>query len=70
MNTIMKFITNYFNLTVLSLFLIASFFLILLDSKEYKKEGLKTEYTFSKIVGYIYIIGGFAVYIVANYIKM
>ena len=69
MNTIMKFITNYFNLTVLSLFLIASFFLILLDSKEYKKEGLKTEYTFSKRVGYVYIIGGFAMYILATYIK-
>ena len=70
MNVIVKFITNYFNLTVLSLFLISSFFLILLDCKEYKKEGLKREYTFSKIIGYIYIIGGFAMYIVATYIKM
>ena len=28
----------------------------------YQKEGLKTEYTFSKVVGYIYIVGGFALY--------
>lgn len=66
----MKFITNNFNLMVLCLFMISSLFLILLDSKEYKKEGLKTEYTFSKIIGYSYIVGGLAVYILANYIKM
>ena len=70
MNWIIKFIINYFNLTVLSLFLISSLFLIFLDSKEYKKEELKKEYTFSKVIGYIYIIGGLAAFIVANYIKV
>lgn len=67
---ILKFITNFFNLTVLALLLISSAFLIIGDCAEYKKKGLIREYKFSKVVGYFYIIGGFAVYIAASFIRV
>jgi hypothetical protein len=70
MDTILRFLQNYFNLNVLMLFLISSLFLILGDSKIYKKNGLKKEYKFSFYTGIIYIVLGFAVYGFSKFIKL
>jgi hypothetical protein len=69
-NVIMKFISSYFNVNVLVLCLISSFFLIYIDGKEYKKDGFKREYKFSIITAFFYIIGGFVIYISSLFIRI
>jgi hypothetical protein len=70
MEGILRFLQNYFNFNVLILFLISSLFLILVDCKEYKKNGLKKEYKFSLYTGIIYIAVGFAVYGFSRFIRV
>lgn len=70
MNPIWRFLVDYFNLTVLVLFFISSGFLIFVDCREYKKEGLKREYIFSKATAYVFIFGSLAVYFVVNFLVM
>lgn len=69
MDDLLKFLQNYFNVNVLVLFLISSFFLIYIDCKEYKEAGLTKEYKFSKYIGVGYIVIGFAVYGLVKFIR-
>lgn len=70
MKAILKFIADTFDLNVLALFLISSMILLLFDSMEYKKKGLKKEYKFTKFFGVFYIGFGLAMYIFARLIRM
>lgn len=70
MNAILKYIADTFDLNVLSLFLISSVFLLLIDSKEYKKKGLKKEYKFARFFGFFFIGFGLVMYIFARSIKL
>lgn len=70
MEEILKFVQNYFNLNMLILFLLSSFFLIVIDCKEYKKDGLNKEYKFSLYMGIIYILLGFTMYGLSKFIKV
>lgn len=67
---ILKFISDIFDLNVLILFLISSMFLLLLDTREYKKGGFKREYKTAKFFGYFYIAAGIIFYVVAKNIKL
>lgn len=70
MNFVLKYISDTFDLHVLSLFIIASMFLLLLDCKEYREKGLKREYKFSKFFGIFYIAFGLFMYILARSIRI
>lgn len=70
MKTILIFIQNYFNINVLALFMVSSFFLIYMDCKEYKSKGLKKEYKFSMSMGIFYIAIGFIIYGIAKIINI
>jgi hypothetical protein len=67
---ILRFIAETFDLNVLALFLIASFFLLYFDSKEYKKNDLKKEYKFSRFFGFFFIGFGIVMYIIARNIRL
>ena len=67
MQVILRFIYDYFRLGAFILFLLSSMFLLVYDSKEYKKRGLTKEYKFSKFMGYFYIAAGTALFIIAKY---
>jgi hypothetical protein len=67
---ILKFIVTYFNINVLVLCLVSSFFLINIDSKEYKRDGFKQENKFSITTAFVYIIGGFVIYISSLFIRI
>jgi fluoride ion exporter CrcB/FEX len=69
MTSVLKFIAGTFDINVLALFLISAVFFFV-NSKEYKKNGLKKEYKFSKFMMYFYIGLGMALYIAARYIRL
>lgn len=68
LDKIIIFLKQYFNMNMLLLFLISSFFLIYFDSKDFKKKNMENEYKFSLYVGIAYIVGGLGIYIFANFI--
>lgn len=70
MDSILKFIADKFDLNVLSLFLISSFFLIFVDGKEYKEKNLIKEYKFSRFCGIFFIVFGFVMFIAAKMIHI
>lgn len=70
MNVILKFIVTYFNINVLVLCFISSFFLIYIDGKEYKRDRFMKEYKFSVRSAFFYTIGGFVIYISSLFIKI
>lgn len=70
MKSVLIFVQNYFNINVLALFLISSFFLFNLDCKEYKAKNLKKEYKFSMVIAILYIVGGFIIYGIAKVINI
>jgi hypothetical protein len=67
---ILKFIVTYFNINVLALCIVSSFFLIYIDGREYKKDGFKKEYKFSTTTAFVYIIGGLVIYISSLFIRI
>jgi hypothetical protein len=67
---VLKFIADTFDLHVFILFIISSIFLLLFDSKDYKKRGLKKEYKFAKFFGIFYIGFGLVMYILTRLIRM
>ena len=70
MQGILEFISDTFDINVLALFIISSIILIFFDSQDYKKQGKKREYKFSKFFGYLYMGLGFALYIAAKLIRV
>jgi hypothetical protein len=70
MESILRFIADKFDLNVLILFLISSFFLIFIDGKEYKKKDLKREYKFSRNSGIFFVVFGFIMFIAAKMIHL
>jgi hypothetical protein len=70
MDGVLKFLQNYFNINVLILFLISSFFLLYIDCKEYKRDSLHREYKFAKYTAIVFIIVGFTIYEFAKFIRV
>lgn len=70
MESVFRFLHNYFNFKVLLLFLISSYFLLHLDCKYYKSKGLSKERKFSMYVGLIYIAAGLLLYGLSRFIRI
>lgn len=70
MKNVLKFIMETFDLNVLALFLISGIFLLYFDSNEYKKNNLMKEYRFSMFFGYLYIVIGIVMFVIARYIRL
>jgi hypothetical protein len=70
MENILRFIADVFDINVLALFIISSLFLLFMDAKEYKEQGNKKEYKFSRFFGYFYIVVGLALYVAAGFIRV
>lgn len=65
---ILQFIKKYFDIDLLSIILLSSIFLLFVDAKEYKEKNYIREYKFSKLLGYLYIIGGVILFIIGSYV--
>jgi hypothetical protein len=62
LDTVIKFLKEYFNINILVLFFISSWFLLYFDSKEFKKKNMQREYKFSLYIGIGYIVISLGIY--------
>lgn len=70
MQSILKAISNIFDFNEMFLFIVAAVFLLFADAPSFKKQNLQKEYKLAKIIGYVYIVVGIGIYVVARYIRV
>jgi hypothetical protein len=68
LDKIITFLKEYFNINILVLFFVSSFFLLYFDSREFKKKSMQRDYKFSLYIGIAYIIGGLGIYLLTKFI--
>jgi hypothetical protein len=69
MMSILKFISDKFDINVLGLFIISSLFLLFMDSKEFKEGNFTREYKTARFFGFFNIGFGLVMYILGRIIR-
>lgn len=70
MVSVLRFISETFDLNVLILFLLSSIILLGFDARYYKKNNAVREYKSARFFGYFYIAAGILLYVIARNIRL
>lgn len=69
MEYVLHFFKDMYDFNVLILFLISAYVLVFIDSKTFRRKGLKKEGRFSKVMGFAYAALSIGLYIISLIIK-
>ncbi len=68
MDIVLYYIRTRFNVNMLSIFILVGLFMLIRDVPLLKKKKLDKESAIAKVLGYLYILGGTTMYIIARII--